>query len=178
MAKRRRTPGSVTLVKRVNKDGSVTWRGAFWGTDGKRHWVSDKNKTEADRKLREAKADADRRMLPSPARLTVEGWLTEWLEGIRGEVSRATYEGYKRDVNYHIIPELGRRKLRELSATDIRRLYRKMRDKGLKNRSLEYCHRTLRQALKAALAERKITFDPSEGVKPLKPSPLPRLGRS
>jgi integrase len=168
MAKRRRTPGSGTLVKRVNKDGSVTWRGAFWGTDGKRHWVSDKNKTEADRKLREAKADADRGILPSPARLTVEGWLTEWLEGIRGEVSRATYEGYKRDVNYHIIPELGRRKLRELSATDVRRLYRKMRDKGLKNRSLEYCHRTLRKALKAALAERKINFDPSEGVKPLK----------
>jgi integrase len=43
-----------------------------------------------------------------------------------------------------------------------------MRDKGLKNRSLEYCHRTLRKALKAALAERKINFDPSEGVKPLK----------
>ena len=168
MAKRRRTPGSGTLVKRVNKDGSVTWRGAFWGTDGKRHWVSDKNKTEADRKLREAKADADRGILPSPARFTVEGWLTEWLEGIRGEVSRATYEGYKRDVNYHIIPELGRRKLRELSATDIRRLYRKMSDKGLKNRSLEYCHRTLRKALKAALAERKIQFDPSEGIKPLK----------
>jgi integrase len=168
MAKRRRTPGSGTLVKRVNKDGSVTWRGAFWGTDGKRHWVSDKNKTEADRKLREAKADADRGILPSPARLTVEGWLTEWLEGIRGEVSRATYEGYKRDVNYHIIPELGRRKLSQLSATDIRRLYRKMRDKGLKNRSLEYCHRTLPKALKAALAERKINFDPSEGVKPLK----------
>jgi integrase len=43
-----------------------------------------------------------------------------------------------------------------------------MRDKGLKNRSLEYCHRTFRKALKAALAERKITFDPSEGVKPLR----------
>jgi integrase len=118
--------------------------------------------------LRTAITDASRGMMPPPANLTVEGWLTQWLEGIRGEVSRATYEGYKRDVNYHIIPELGKRKLRQLSATDIRRLYRKMRDKGLKNRSLEYCHRTLRKALKAALAERKINFDPSEGVKPLK----------
>jgi len=108
------------------------------------------------------------RRLTAPANLTVEGWLTRWLEGIRGEVSRATYDGYKRDVRHHIIPELGRRRLKDLSASDIRRLYRKMRDKGLKNRSLEYCHRTLRKALKAALAERKIQFDPSLGIKPLK----------
>jgi integrase len=168
MAKRRRTPGAGTVVKRKNKDGSVTWRGAFWGTDGKRHWVSAKSKTACEERLREAITDASRGMMPPPATLTVEKHLREWLEGIRGEVSRATYDGYARDVRYHIIPELGRRKLKELSANDIRRLYRKMRDKDLKNRSLEYCHRTLRKALKAALAERKIQFDPSEGIKPLK----------
>jgi hypothetical protein len=163
MAKIRRTPGAGTVVKRKNKDGSVTWRGGFWGTDGKRHWVSAKSKTECDQRLREAITDASRGMMPPPANLTVEHWLTQWLEGIRGEVSRATYDAYKRDVRHHIIPELGRRRLKDLSASDIRRLYRKMRDKGLKNRSLEYCHRTLRKTLKAALAERKIQFDPSEG---------------
>src|SRR5215213_5030676 len=70
------------------------------------------------------------RQLTAPANLTVEGWLTRWLEGIRGEVSRATYDGYKRDVRHHIIPELGRRRLKDLSASDIRRLYRKMLDKA------------------------------------------------
>jgi integrase len=132
MAKRRRTPGAGTVVKRKNKDGSVTWRGAFWGTDGKRHWVSAKTKTQCEENLRTAITDASRGMMPPPANLTVEGWLTQWLEGIRGEVSRATYDAYKRDVNHHIIPALGRRKLKELSATDIRRLYRKMAEKGLK----------------------------------------------
>jgi integrase len=168
VAKRRRTPGAGTVVKRKNKDGSVTWRGAFWGTDGKRHWVSDKSKAECERKLREAKADADRGVLPSPARLTVEDWLEDWLEGIRGEISRNTYLAYKRDVRHHIVPALGKRRLRELSASDIRKLYRRMADKGLKNRSIEYAHRTLRKSLRAALAERKIQFDPSEGIKPLR----------
>jgi site-specific recombinase XerC len=82
--------------------------------------------------LRTAITDASRGMMPPPANLTVEGWLTQWLEGIRGEVSRATYDAYRRDVNHHIIPALGRRKIKELSATDIRRLYRKMAEKGLK----------------------------------------------
>jgi hypothetical protein len=156
------------VVKRKNKDGSVTWRGAFWGTDGKRYWVSAKSKIECEENLRTAITDASRAMMPPPANLSVEAWLTEWLEGIRGEVSRATYDGYKRDINHHVIPALGRRKLKDLNATDIRRLYRKMADKGLKNRSLEYCHRTLRKALKAAVTDRVLNHNPSDGVKPLK----------
>ena len=67
MAKRRRTPGAGTVVKRKNKDGSVTWRGAFWGPDGKRHWVKGATKTEADQRLREAITDASRGSLPAPA---------------------------------------------------------------------------------------------------------------
>src|SRR5215211_8698120 len=107
------------------------------------------------------------RRLTAPANLTVEGWLTRWLEGIRGEVSRATYDGYKRDVRHHIIPELGRRRLKDLSPGDIRRLYRTMIEKGLKNRSVEYCHRTLRKALKAAVTARLLNHNPTDGVKPL-----------
>jgi len=72
--------------------------------------------------LREAITDASRSMMPPPANLTVEGWLTRWLEGIRGEVSRATYDAYKRDVRHHIIPELGRRRPKDSSANEIRRL--------------------------------------------------------
>src|SRR5215207_3746147 len=114
-------------------------------------------------------ADADRGILPSPANLTVEGFLTLWLtDSVKGEVSRATYEGYRRDVHHHIIPEFGKRKLKELNATDIRRLYRKMAERGLKDRSIEYVHTTLRKSLKAAVVDRLITHNPTDGVKPIK----------
>jgi site-specific recombinase XerC len=90
-----------------------------------------------------------------------------WLvNSVKGTVSRATYDGYRRDVNHHIIPELRRRKLRELTRDDIRRLYRKKRDEGLSNRTLSYIHTTLHKALKDAVGDDLIPRNPSDGVKP------------
>ena len=78
--------------------------GAFFGPDGKRHWVSAKTKSECWRKLNGAMADADKGILPAPATLTVERYLTSWLaDSVKGTVSRATYDGYERNVRRHIV---------------------------------------------------------------------------
>jgi integrase len=168
--KRERGNGQGTVAPRRNKAGKVIgFVGAFFGPDGKRHWVSAKTKTECWRKLNTAMADADRGILPGPANLTVERYLTSWLEdSVRGTVSRATYDGYRTNVHHHVIPELGRRKLKELTAGDIRRLYRKMAEKGLKDRTIEYVHTTLHKSLKAAVVDRLISYNPIDGVKPIK----------
>src|SRR5215216_5299751 len=168
--KKKRGNGQGTVAPRRNKAGKIIgFVGAFFGPDGKRHWVSAKTKTECWRKLNMAMSDADRGISPGPANLTVEQYLTSWLaDSVKGTVSRATYDSYKRDVYYHIIPELGRRKLKELTPGDIRRLYRKMAEKGLKDRSIEYVHTTLRKSLKAAVVDRLITHNPTDGVKPIK----------
>src|SRR5918994_6376365 len=168
--KRERGNGQGTVAPRRNKAGKVTgFVGAFFGPDGKRHWISAKTKTECWRKLNIAMTDADRGMLPEPANLTVEQYLTSWLaDSVKGTVSRATYDGYRRDANHHIIPALGRRKLKELTPGDIRRLYRKMAEKGLKDRSREYVHTTLRKSLMAAIVDKLIIHNPTDGVKPLK----------
>jgi integrase len=55
-----------------------------------------------------------------------------------------------------------------LSTHDIRRFYRKKRDEGLSNRSLEYIHTTLRKALEDAKNDGSITRNPTDGVKPYK----------
>ena len=45
--KKQRGNGQGTVAPRKNKDGKILgYRGAFFGTDGKRHWVSAKTKTE------------------------------------------------------------------------------------------------------------------------------------
>jgi integrase len=168
--KKKRGNGQGTVAPRRNKAGKIIgFVGAFFGPDGKRHWVSAKTKTECWRKLNMAMYDADRGIRPGPANLTVEQYLTSWLtDSVKGTVSRATYDGYKRDVYHHIIPELGRRKLKELTPGDIRRLYRKMAEKGLKDRSIEYVHTTLRKSLKAAVVDRLINYNPTDGVRPIK----------
>ena len=56
--KRERGNGQGTVAPRRNKAGKVIgFVGAFFGPDGKRHWVSAKTKTECWRKLNTAMAD-------------------------------------------------------------------------------------------------------------------------
>jgi integrase len=43
-----------------------------------------------------------------------------------------------------------------------------MAEKGLKDRSIEYVHITLRKSLKAAVVDRLINHNPTDGVKPIK----------
>jgi integrase len=156
-----------TVAPRKNKQGKVIgYRGAFFDPSGKRRWVSAKTKTECWAKLNAAMTDADRGIHPSRATLTVEAYLSAWLtDCVEGTVSRSTYHAYKRDVHHHIIPVLGRRKLRDLSRDDVRRLYRIKRDEGLSNRSLQYIHTSLHRALKDAKNDYKINENPTDGVK-------------
>ena len=168
--KRERGNGQGTVAPRRNLEGKIIgYRGAFFGPDGKRRWVSAKTKSECWSKLNAAMTDADRGILPSPATLTLERYLSAWLtDTIEGKLARASHDAYKRDVHHHIIPSLGRRKLRDLSTPDIRRFYRKKRDEGLSNRSLEYIHTTLRKALEDAKNDGSMTRNPTDGVKPHK----------
>ena len=171
MARRKsRGNGTGTVAPRRNKQGKVIgYRGAFFGPDSKRYWVSAKTKTDCWNKLNAAMTDTDRGVLPPSATLTVEGYLSAWLtDKVEGTVSRATYDAYKRDVHHHIIPSLGRRKLKDLSTPDVRRFYRKKRDEGLSNRSLSYIHTTLRRALKDAKNDGMSNRNPTDGVKPHK----------
>src|SRR5215211_5951327 len=171
MAKKRsRGNGTGTVAPRRNKQGKVIgYRGAFFGPDGKRRWVSAKTKTECWSKLNAVMTDAGRGILPPSATLTLEAYLSAWLtDCVEGTVSRATYDAYKRDVHHHIIPVLGRRKLKDLSRDDIRRLYRFKRDEGLANRSLEYIHTSLHRALKDAKSDGKIYVNPTDGMRPHK----------
>ena len=56
--------GTGTVYQRKNREGRVTgYRGAYHGPDGRRRYVSARNKGECERKLREALTDADRGLI-------------------------------------------------------------------------------------------------------------------
>ena len=113
--KRQRGNGQGTVAPRRNKQGKIIgYRGAFFGPDGKRRWVSAQTKTECWRVLRQALSDTDRGVLPGPTNLTVGKYLESWLGDIEGIIRRHTYAQYKSVVGKHLVPEFGRTKLKQL----------------------------------------------------------------
>ena len=65
--------GTGTVYPRRNKDGKITsYRGSYFTDDGRRRYVSGKNKSEAQRALLQAMEGADRGLIFDADNLKME----------------------------------------------------------------------------------------------------------
>src|ERR687889_2733406 len=166
--KKERGNGSGTVYPRKNKQGKIIgYRGSYFAPDGKRRYVSAKRKGDAEKALRQAMTDADRGFVFDGGTLTVDDYLTRWLkDSVENTVRRSTFAQYKSVVNRHLIPALGRLKLKSLTPAHARHLYREKLDSGLSPRTVQYIHVTLHKALKQAVMDGLIPRNATEAVKP------------
>src|SRR5918999_6091940 len=160
--------GTGTVYPRRNKEGKITgFRGSYFTADGRRRYVSGKNKTEAQRALRQAMADADRGLIFDADNLKVEEYLDRWLsDSVRDTVKATTFERYEQITRLHLKPALGRVKLKALTPAHVRGLYREKLEAGSSARTVRYIHATLHKALKQAIADGLIPRNATEAVKP------------
>lgn len=89
--------------------------------------------------------------------LTVESWLRRWLETL--DVRDRTKEHYEGNVRLHIIPGLGSKHLKRLTALDVDRFLAERRAAGLAPRTVHHIRAVLRNALKKAVRDRLIPFN-------------------
>ena len=85
---------------------------------------------------------------------TVGSYLRRWLKEVAAQRVRAnTLTGYRTNIERHIEPHIGRKKLGKLAARDVRLMLDGCRQSGLSERSVRYVHATLRVALEDAVRE-------------------------
>ena len=165
--KKERGNGSGTVYPRKNKQGKIIgYRGSYFAPDGKRRYVSAKRKSDAERALRQAMTDADRGFVFDGGTLALEDYLTRWLtNSVKDTVRRSTFVQYKSVVYRHLIPALGRLKLKALTPAHARSLYREKLDSGLSPRTVQYIHVTLHKAFKQAVMDGLIPRNIADAVK-------------
>jgi integrase len=113
-----------------------------------------KTKEEARKALREARAHTDAGLVFDAANLKVGEYLDRWLtDSVRDTVRQRTFERYESIVRVHIKPAFGRVKLKALTPSHVRGLYRKKLDSGLAPRTVNYIHVTLHKALSQAVSD-------------------------
>jgi integrase len=145
----------------------IGYRGSYFTPDGKRRYVSAKNKGAAERALRQVMTDADRGFLFEAGALKVEEYMNRWLtDSVRDTVRSTTFERYEQISRKHIVPEVGRVKLKALTPAHVRGLYRQKLELGLSPRTVQYIHVTLHKALKQAVRDGLIPRNATEAVKP------------
>ena len=164
------------MGKRGNGEGGISRRkdGLYMArytvqtpTGPKRKTIYGKTRREVDEKLTAAKADRDRGLLFDADSLTVGRYLERWLaDSVRDTVKATTYETYERLMRLHLVPTLGRLKLKNLTPTHVRGLYREKLDSGLSPSSVQRIHALLHMALKQAVNDGLIPRNVTDPVKP------------
>lgn len=126
-----------------------------------------KNKAEVVAELDRLKAELRTRGdLPTKSQ-TVEQWFTYWVENVAAkEVRPNTLDGYRRTINNHIIPAIGKVKLDKLTAAHVRRVHDAILDKGLSSTTALLAHRTMSVSLKIAMREGRIGRNPATLTSP------------
>lgn len=158
------------MFPRRNAKGEITsYRGTYFGPDGKRRYVSGKNKEEARVNLRRARGDAERGLVSDGGNVALSDYLKRWLnDSVRGSVKPVTHKSYEMLVNKHVVPALGNVRLSKLTPAHLQGFYRSKLDAGLSPPTVQYLHVVLHRALKQALRWGLVTRNVAEAVDPPK----------
>lgn len=131
---------------------------------GKRKHFYGKTAAEAKEK-REAYIKIAKTCPLSEYRITLDEWLSSWVETIRQSVAETTYRSYKNSLKYIIGTKLGRKQLTDLRPAMFRQRWQEMLDAGLSPRTVIYCHTVTSSALKQAVYDGAIPSNPLLAVR-------------
>lgn len=176
--------------RRANGEGSIRkkpsgrWEGRYTqGIDpvtGKAIQKSVSAKTQAECKEKLAKAIRENRgvSINHTGDYTVAEWCRLWFETYsKPNIRYNTAKGYEGIIEHHIIPAIGMVKLRQLSSIHIQRMYNETKENGrmqrgskqngkaLSNTFVRRVHAVLQAALKQAVKERLIPYNPCESCR-------------
>jgi len=132
-------------------------------------------KTEAAKELRKVSGKIESHTYTAPAKLTVEQYLTQWLDGLR--LRPGTMQGYRRNVRLHVVPHIGGVQLDKLTGTRLSVLYRQLEKDGFKRgkqsgqqglsaRTVQLVHTLVSSAMKAAVDDGLLIVNPATRAKP------------
>ena len=117
--------------------------------------------------------------LTEESRMTLSEWLDRWLEQMSLTLRPDTLKRYRGDMDRHVKPRLGQKRLTQLTAEDLRELYRFLLEQGriaprpglgpgLSPATVRGIHAALHQALQAAADQGLMPNNPAKQVDPPK----------
>ena len=179
MAKRRAN-GEGNIRKRSDGRWEGRYTARYDPVTGKRIIKNVLGKTQAEvkEKLKRAVEDNQKIDVAKDLELTVGQWAVLWFENYaKPSIRENTAEYYRNYIEKHIIPRIGKIKLKNLTTLDLQKFYNKtrefgriqrydgMKDLSLSNKTVRGLHAMLRQCLDQAVQERLIPSNPAAGCK-------------
>jgi integrase len=155
--------------KRGNNEGTVYKRqDGRWcaqvSLSGKRITKYAKTQRECHDWVREITNKIEHGMSFDATQLTLERFMQSWLDGKDLSIRQNTARNYRRYAEQDILPVIGKMRLQNILPAHVRQLYLRMQAEGKGSRTIQLVHATLHCALKQAVRERLIGYNPMDAV--------------
>ncbi|MCH7662279.1 MAG: site-specific integrase [Chloroflexi bacterium] len=160
--------------KRGNNEGSIykrkngSWR-ALVTVQGQRLTRTFKTKRDGQEWLRKMLDEIDNGLLFESTLITMSEFMEEWLVSIEPAVRFNTFKQYKQVTEQHILPVLGKKRLRDVKPEHIQRLYNQKIRNGSSPRTVQLVHSVIHRALVHAVKLGLIPRNPDDATTPPRP---------
>jgi len=166
--------------RRGNGEGSIylrkdgRWTAAYFvpmpGGGESRRYVYGHSAEEVETKLVEIRKHVRAGAPLAPAGLTVARYLDEWMEQVAApRVRPNTARSYRDLIAKYLVPKLGRKRLGQLGARDVRQFLAALSADGVGERTAQLAHAVLRAALEDAMREEIISRNVAKLVRAPRP---------
>jgi integrase len=157
--------------RRGNNEGSIvklpsgTYRAQI-SIDGQRLGFTSKSRGECQAWIRKMLDQIDEGLTFKGTQTTLEDFLTGWLVIAKTTLRPKPGQQYEKMAVNHIIPVLGKVKLKDLRPDTIDSFYQNRIKAGVGVRTIRYCHAVLHRALEKAVLLGQLTRNPVDGASP------------
>jgi len=157
--------GSITFHKKWN-----LWYGRV-SHNGKRVGVYRKTQKEVKQALRDLQLKELQGLRLVASSMFLKDYMPEWVELHKNAIRPHTYSSYESITRVHLVPRIGKYKLKNLSPEIINKTWVEMLKEGHSPTIVVHCHRTLHNALNFAVKRNLITINPCSSVTAPKRTP-------
>lgn len=165
-----RSPGEGSIYR----DPRGFWRGVVTMPDGRRRYLSAKTRAEAAAKVADATSAARKGLAGMDSATTLATYLAEWQEGMHALVSERVWRSYDSALRRHVLPELGRLRLVDITTTRVSAMMAAASARGLRPSSVARVRSILRGALEDAVRDGLLQRNPVTHAPPPRAEPPPQ----
>lgn len=159
MARKNRGRNEGSLHQRPNG----TWRAQLC-LNGKRVSRGFRLKADAQTWLRDFQVKISQGLNYQASLITLEEYLLQWLENYSPSLREKTADQYSRTINKHIIPNIGKVPLKDLSLVRVEQFYATLIQNQVSIRTVRITHVVLHRSLDKAVRYGLLTHNPTQGA--------------
>lgn len=165
-------PGHISPVKKNGQVVKGVWRvvveaGIDPGTGKRKRIVRHFHgrKSEAEDYMANLITELERSDRIEPIKSTLGEWVRRWLVDYKKmDLRITTWESYRYLAEKHIIPALGQLPLPNVRTEHLQKLYKEKIESGLSIHTVRCIHLILRGALRQAVLERRLAYNPADAA--------------